>query len=159
LISGKTHLICLRFPMLKSLFCTAVICGIFTLPLLVSQQTGKVAVSPNAAELPRFDASTLPVVAKIHIGGDPDWLGIGFGSVWVSVPKNNEIVRINPTTNAIQARIQVGEEPCYGIGIGRHHVWVLNCKSQTLVRIRPQDNKVDRVNSVHIAKHGEGGIA
>lgn len=101
----------------------------------------------------------MPVIAKIHIGGDPDWLSVGFGSVWVSVPKNNEIVRINPRTNATEARIKVGEEPCYGIGIGTHHVWVLTCKSQTLVRIRPQDNKVDRVVSVRIAKHGEGGIA
>ncbi len=115
--------------------------------------------SPNPPGALKFDASNLPVISKIHIGGDPDWLGIGFGSVWVSVPRNNEIVRINPATNAIQARIQVGEEPCYGIGIGASHIWVLNCKSQTLVRIRPQDNKVDRVISVHIAKHGEGGIA
>src|SRR5205809_7130857 len=103
--------------MLKSLFCTAVLYGVLALLLLVSQQTGKIAVSPNAAEFPRFDASTLPVTAKVHIGGDPDWLGIGFGSVWVSVPKNNEVVRINPSTNAIETRIKVGEEPCYGIGI------------------------------------------
>jgi len=116
-------------------------------------------MSSESTRFQKFDASALPIIAKIHIGGDPDWLGIGFGSVWVSVPKNNEIVRINPTTNAIQARIKVGEEPCYGIGIGPSHVWVLNCKSQTLVRIRPRDNKVDRVQSVRIAKHGEGGIA
>src|SRR5205807_1689592 len=100
-----------------------------------------------------------PILAKIHIGGNPDWLGIGFGSVWVSVPKTNEIVRTNPGTNAIEARIKVGEEPCYGIGMGENHVWVLNCKSQSLTRIRLKDNTLDQVKPVSIAPHGEGGIA
>src|SRR5205807_10153009 len=138
---------------------TAMIYGTFALSLLVSLQIRKTAVSPSTIEFPKFDASALPVIAKIHIGGNHDWLGIGFGSVWVSVPKNNEVVRINPKTNAIEARIKVGEEPCYGIGIGENHVWVLNCKSQNLMRIRPQDNTVDQVNFAQIAPHGEGGIA
>src|SRR5258708_1430163 len=141
--------------MLKSSIGKAIICAIFALSAASQQKPG----SPSTAEFTKLDASTLPVTAKIHIGGDPDWLGIGFGSVWVSVPKNNEVVRINPQKNAIQARIKVGEEPCYGIGIGRKYVWVLNCKSQSLTRIRPRDNTVDRVNTVRIAPHGEGGIA
>jgi streptogramin lyase len=101
----------------------------------------------------------LPIQAKIHIGGDPDWLAVGFGSVWVSVPKTDEIVRINPVSNTIQARIKVSGEPCYGIGIGKTHVWVLTCKGQTLERIRPWDNKVDAKTPVHVAPHGEGAIA
>jgi YVTN family beta-propeller protein len=112
-----------------------------------------------APTFPRVDAGTLPIQAKIHTGGDPDWLAVGFGSIWVSVPKNDEIVRINPVSNAIQARIKVPGEPCYGIGIGKTHVWVLTCKSQTLQRIRPWDNRVDRTSPVHIAPHGEGAIA
>lgn len=139
--------------MLKILL-SAILSGLILLSSSDRPQTSSNPPTPR-----KFDASALPILAKIHIGGDPDWLGIGFGSVWVSVPKNNEIVRINPRTNTIQARIKVGEEPCYGIGIGPSHVWVLNCKSQTLVRVRPQDNKVDRVKAVRIAKHGEGGIA
>src|SRR5438552_10505263 len=95
------------------------------------------------ANFPKADAATLPIQAKIHTGGDPDWLAMGFGSVWVSVPKNDEIVRINPVNNAIVARIKVRGEPCYGIGIGKTHVWTLACKSQALARIRPQDNTVD----------------
>jgi streptogramin lyase len=107
----------------------------------------------------KLDASTLPIQAKIHTGGDPDWLAVGFGSLWVSVPKNDEIVRINPVNNSIQARIRVPGEPCYGIGIGKTHAWVLTCKGQALARIRPWDNKVDRTLAVHIAPHGEGAIA
>jgi virginiamycin B lyase len=116
-------------------------------------------VQLNAPKSPRHDFSSIPVVAKIHIGGDPDWLAIGFGSVWVAVPKTNEIVRIDPRNNAIQARIAVDQEPCYGIGIGPSRVWVLNCKSQTLTRIDPRLNKVDLRVPVSIAPEGEGSIA
>lgn len=111
------------------------------------------------AGFPKHDFSSIPAVAKIHIGGDPDWLAMGFGSVWVSVPKTDEIVRIDPSNNAIQARIAVDQEPCYGIGIGPSRVWVLNCKGQTLTRIDPRRNKVDLRVPVSIAPEGEGSIA
>lgn len=115
----------------------------------------------QSAKFATFDASSLPIVQKIHVGGDPDWLSIGFGSVWVSVPKTNEIVRVDPVRNTIQARIALtdDQEPCYGIGIGRIRVWVLNCQSQTLTRINPHANKVDLRIPVAIDPAGEGGIA
>jgi len=111
------------------------------------------------SDFPKLDAAKLPITRKIHIGGDPDWLSIGLGSVWVAVPKTNEVVRINPIHNVVQARIAVDKEPCYGIGIGGEHVWVLNCQGKTLTRIAPRTNKVDLRIPVVIAPEGEGNIA
>src|SRR5690348_8963715 len=51
------------------------------------------------ADFRKLDASALPITQKIQIGGDADWLGIGFGSVWVTVAKNNEVVRVDPARN------------------------------------------------------------
>jgi virginiamycin B lyase len=112
-----------------------------------------------ASEFARLDASRLPISHKIHIGGDPDWLATGFGSVWVAVPKNNELVRVDPRRNVVQARVPVDKEPCYGIGIGADRVWVLNCQSQTLTRVNPKMNKVDLRVPVKIDPAGEGSIA
>jgi virginiamycin B lyase len=114
---------------------------------------------PDSTGFSKLDTATLPITAKIHIGGDPDWLASGYGSMWVSVPKLNEIVRINPLNNTVRARIRVDKEPCYGIGMGTTRTWVLNCKSQTLTRINPVLNKVDLNVPVNIAPHGEGSIA
>ena len=114
--------------------------------------------SKSAAEFPRLDVSALPI-SKVHIGGDPDWLAIGFGSVWIAVPKNNELVRIDPLKNVVQARVVVDKEPCYGIGIGPDRLWVLNCQSQTLTRVNPQTNRVDLRVPVKIDPAGEGSIA
>ena len=119
--------------------------------------------SKAAAEFAKLDAAKLPISHKIHIGGDPDWLATGFGSVWVAVPKNNELVRVDPIHNVVQARVAVDKEPCYGIGIGTgvgsNQLWVLNCQSQTLTRINAKANKVDLRVPVKIDPAGEGSIA
>jgi virginiamycin B lyase len=112
-----------------------------------------------AAEFIKLDAATLPIIKKIPIGGDADWLGIGFGSVWVTVAKNNEVVRVDPVRNVVQARTKVDKEPCYGIGIGIDRVWVLNCQGKTLTRINPKTNAVDMRVPVKIDDSGEGSIA
>lgn len=111
------------------------------------------------ADFRKLDATALPIIQKIQIGGDADWLGIGFGSVWVTVAKNNEVVRVDPARNVVQARIAVDKEPCYGIGIGVDRVWVLNCQSKTLTRINPKTNAVDLRVPVKINSEGEGSIA
>jgi virginiamycin B lyase len=113
----------------------------------------------TAAEFTKLDAATLPIIKKIQIGGDADWLAIGFGSVWVTVAKNNEVVRVDPVRNVVQARIAVDKEPCYGIGIGVDRVWVLNCQGKTLTRINPKTNTVDMRVPVKIDDSGEGSIA
>src|SRR5689334_10090700 len=129
-------------------------------PSKPSQQQPNPAQPPKPeATFPKLDASVLPISQKIAIGGDPDWLASGFGSVWVAVPKTNELVRVDPVRNVVQSRIPVDKEPCYGIGIGTDRVWVLNCQSQTLTRVDPTTNKVDLRVPVKIDSAGEGSIA
>jgi YVTN family beta-propeller protein len=121
-------------------------------------QTAKESKATTAAEFLKLDAATLPIIKKIQIGGDADWLAIGFGSVWVTVAKNNEVVRVDPLRNVVQARVAVDKEPCYGIGIGVDRVWVLNCQGKTLTRINPKTNAVDLRVPVKIDDSGEGSI-
>jgi streptogramin lyase len=122
-------------------------------------QTAKEPQAKASAEFIKLDAATLPIIKKIQIGGDADWLAIGFGSVWVTVAKNNEVVRVDPVRNVVQARVKVDKEPCYGIGIGVDRVWVLNCQGKTLTRINPKTNAVDMRVPVKIDDSGEGSIA
>jgi virginiamycin B lyase len=122
-------------------------------------QTPKEPQAKAVAEFTKLDAATLPIIKKIQIGGDADWLAVGFGSVWVTVAKNNEVVRVDPVRNVVQARVKVDKEPCYGIGIGVDRVWVLNCQGKTLTRINPKTNAVDMRVPVKIDDGGEGSIA
>jgi virginiamycin B lyase len=125
----------------------------------VLAQSAKESQPKAAAEFPKLDASALPITQKIQIGGDADWLAIGFNSVWVTVAKNNELVRVDPVRNVVQARVPVDKEPCYGIGIGVDRLWVLNCQGKMLTRINPKTNAVDLRVPVKIDAGGEGSIA
>jgi len=125
----------------------------------LSSNATKEPQSKASAEFLKLDAATLPIIKKIPIGGDADWLAVGFGSVWITVAKSNEVVRVDPARNVVQARIAVDKEPCYGIGIGVDKVWVLNCQSKTLTRINPKTNAVDMRVPVKIDDSGEGSIA
>jgi len=138
----------------RSITCLAYV--LLTLgPALAAGEKGRAS---RSAGFPKLDASSLPISHKIQIGGDPDWLAIGFGSVWIAVPKNNEVVRVDPVRNTVQARIPVDKEPCYGIGVGAKRVWVLNCQGQTLTGIDPWTNKVTLRVAVKIDTSGEGSI-
>ncbi len=111
------------------------------------------------AVFPKWDASTLPIAAKIHIGGNPDWLAVGLGAVWVSVPRINQLVQIDPWRDEVRARIATDQDPCYGIGVGPSSLWLLNCQSNTLIRINPRTRKIDLRVPVTISPDGEGTIA
>src|SRR5262249_37894243 len=52
----------------------------------------------------------------------------GLGSIWVDVPNNSTVVRIDPATNNIQATIPTGTfRPCGGFTIGPDAVWLSEC--------------------------------
>ncbi len=106
----------------------------------------------------RKPLESLAVISKIPVPGGPDWLGMGFGSVWASNASDNSISRIDPRTARIIARIPVGQDPCLGVGIGFESVWIPNCKDKTLSQIDPKTNQVARTTPIEIAGEGEGAI-
>jgi outer membrane protein assembly factor BamB len=64
----------------------------------------------------------------------------GFGAVWVSDPSNGLVLRVDPRTRAVQARIKVGGEAVLNTGAGA--VWALTLGQ--LLQIDPRDNRVVR---------------
>jgi hypothetical protein len=59
----------------------------------------------------------------IRVGNAPYNLAAGFGSVWVTV--SGGLVRLDPATGAVVARISVGNRP-WGVAVGEGAVWVGN---------------------------------
>lgn len=106
----------------------------------------------------RRSLETLAILSKIPVPGGPDWLAMGYGSVWVSNAPDNSISRINPQSATVIAKITVGQDPCLGIGIGFESVWIPNCKDKSLSQIDPKTNQVVRTTPIEIAGEGEGTI-
>jgi hypothetical protein len=115
-----------------------------TIPLGV--QVGAIAASDSAVwvlsddgRLFRVDPVTNKVVATISLpaGEWPEaYVAVGDGAVWVTVaspdtikePQFDSLLRIDPQTNQIVARIHVGDSP-EGIGVTSDSIWTANHRS------------------------------
>src|SRR5436853_883349 len=118
-----------------------------------------------AQEHPDSDPASIDkaAVATISIAGYPDWLEIGFGSVWVSNDRVNAVQRIDTRTNEIVATVKVNE-PCAAMAAGFGSMWVASCKDKSIVRINARSNKVVAAIPIAVADSeaslaaGEGGL-
>jgi streptogramin lyase len=107
----------------------------------------------------RVDPATKKVVATITVGpkgnSGPNWLASGLGSIWVDVPNNHTVVRIDAITNAIQATIPIPSiaTPCGGFAVTPTAVWNTSCDGgQAMTRIDPVTNSV--VTAVKLDEQG-----
>jgi serine/threonine-protein kinase len=81
--------------------------------------------------------------------------------VWVLDNRDNAVVRIDPRTNRVVAKLRVGHAPA-GIAASRGVIWVANAGDGTVSRI---DAKSDRVvSTIKVGSDpsdlaaGEGGV-
>lgn len=87
--------------------------------------------------------------------GSPDWLAVGFGSLWVK-RDDGSVLRVGPD-GQVMATIEAGpiqSQPlCQGIGVSEESVWA--CREGTMFRIDPTTNSVtDLVRIPKLADQG-----
>jgi YVTN family beta-propeller protein len=105
----------------------------------------------------------LKIVATINVGGEADWMGVGFGSLWAPTP-DKELLRIDPTSHKIVARIGVGEGRYRGVAIGADAVFIPNTGNitdtggDTISKVDPTTNKVIATFKVPLNGNSEGSI-
>jgi YVTN family beta-propeller protein len=78
----------------------------------------------------------------------------------VSNEPNDNVSRLDPTTNAVAATIALGagKHPCSGLAAGFGSLWVPNCGDNTLARLDLKTNAVTTTVPTTIGD-SEGGIA
>lgn len=88
----------------------------------------------------RIDTRTSPAELIPLRWKKMDSLAMGFGSLWVGVPKGTDagLHRVNPKTNEETALIPVGGS----VFIADGSVWVQEWKANLLVRVDPKTNQV-----------------
>ena len=130
------------------------------LAILLMQSSGckRSVPKPGVKEVQVSYSSIKPSVT-ISIGGTADWVLVTDSAVWVASTKPYDIVRIDPSTNKIVARVRIPDEACSRLAFGFNSVWVPICGSTpALVRIDAMKNTISAV--LPIAPAGEeGGIA
>jgi serine/threonine-protein kinase len=95
-----------------------------------------------------YDDDTVSVIRPgsaraetIRVADGPLGIATGYGSVWVVCYWKRQLVRIDPATQRIVARIGIGEGPL-SVATGAGGVWVTNRDSRTVSRIDPRSNRV-----------------
>jgi hypothetical protein len=86
----------------------------------------------------RAGAGGLQVVATIELGGAPSSMVMAAGALWVSLGVDG-IVRIDPATNQIVARIRPGG---VSLASGFGSIWAVDIFADVLLRIDPETNRI-----------------
>jgi YVTN family beta-propeller protein len=124
-------------------------------------ETGVVDTGATNAP-PTVETTPTAVTRAIEVGGFPNAVAVGAGAVWVA-RDGRRLIRIDPATAAIVARIGAGDElaserPCT-LAVGAGAVWAVTASG--VARINPQTNRLARVIGVDepaCVAVGAGGV-
>lgn len=121
-----------------------------------SSQTAEPKPGIKVAQVP---FSSVTPSATLNVGGTADWVLVTKDAVWVAGTKPYAVLRIDPATNRIVARIKISGEACSGLAFGFGSVWAPICGPKPeLLRIDAAKNAI--TGRLSIAAAGpEGGIA
>jgi hypothetical protein len=105
--------------------------------------------SPNGQGVGSSSQQQRPhVAATITLTGAPVAVAAGSSGIWVSVPSdgsmsNDQLVRIDPTTNEVVASIPT-DVPVTHVAVGPGAVWAVGADSQgpVLLQISPEENRI-----------------
>ena len=96
----------------------------------------------------RSPARTVAVVAAerapapVAVGGQPVGIAASAGALWISGGSSGEVVRLDPATRAVTARVQTGAAQLGSVFAGSGGVWVGDFGAGGLVRVAPASNTV-----------------
>ena len=118
-------------------------------------------VATSASAVSRESPPTdIERAGAIKIAAFGDWLAAGADGVWLSVPGERKVRRLDPRTGAVKATISVPQDPCEATDVGFGDLWTATCGTPGLARINPATNKVNGFVRLAIPSSldGEGSV-
>jgi hypothetical protein len=82
------------------------------------------------------------VVAQVELTGNPEGIISAFGSMWIADPVAGEVVRVDPESRRVTARIPVGAAQQIELEPVGRELWVLGAQPAQALRVDPSTNKV-----------------
>jgi YVTN family beta-propeller protein len=95
--------------------------------------------------------------ATFTLGGDPDWMAVAEGGVWVTTASLNRVTWLDAATNRAGMFVNV-KDPCSGLATGYGSVWIPSCGEHVVVRANIKTGEIE--NRIAAAPaDSEGSIA
>ena len=107
---------------------------------VAADETGAYFAALDAGSIWYVSGSEARELAGLQ-GSFPSAIAIGFGSLWVADVVADQVLRIDPATGDVDARVDVGTAPT-AIAVGDDAVWVSNFNDATVSRIDPDTDDV-----------------
>ena len=99
----------------------------------------------DSSTLYRVDLRTARIVKRIELRANAPYnIWIGGGSVWVADDQGAAVLRVSPSTNAVVARVPVGDGPADMVFAGTR-AWVIAHRDNTLYRVDLKTNMPARL--------------
>ena len=133
-------------------------CGAVLL-LSVASPLAAQSSGPGGHAATRIPLAEAPIAARVHLPGSPDWMAVGFGSLWVVNYKPDRVSRVDPATGTVVADVPLGGKACLGIVVTVDRVWVPTCGKVVLNAVDPRTNRVVTRRRLPITVSVEGSFA
>jgi hypothetical protein len=82
------------------------------------------------------------VVARLELTGNPEQVVSAFGSLWIGDPVAGEVVRVDPASRRVTARIPVGVGQQLELQPVGRELWVVGARPTEAVRVDPATNSI-----------------
>jgi DNA-binding SARP family transcriptional activator/DNA-binding beta-propeller fold protein YncE len=88
-----------------------------------------------------IDADSTEVGAEVPVGGRPQGVALGEGSLWVGNSDDRTLLRIDPRTRGVLETIGLGVPPS-AVAVGGGSVWVVSQAANVVLQVDPTLNEV-----------------
>jgi DNA-binding SARP family transcriptional activator/streptogramin lyase len=88
-----------------------------------------------------IDADSTEVIGEVPVGGRPEGVALGEGSVWVGNTDERTLLRIDPHSRVVVDTIGLGVPPS-GVTVGGGSVWVVSRAANVVLQVDPTLNEV-----------------
>ena len=92
-------------------------------------------------------------IATVPVGGLPSGVAFDGAHIWVTIPRDDRVSKIDITTNEVVATVSVGIYP-QDVAFDGTHIWVTNLKDNSVSKIDITTNKVVATVSVGRGPYG-----
>ena len=110
-------------------------------PIAVKNGFGSIWALDSFGTLTRLAESSAAVEAEIEVGSSAPYnIWVGAGSVWVADDSDGGVIRIDPVSNDVVARIPVGDGPA-SMAFSGGKAWVANHRDRGITIIDTETNE------------------
>jgi virginiamycin B lyase len=130
------------------------------LPVVALQEEGSIGVGESGVwllstgfELVSLDPVTNQVDGTWPLPVSAAAARVGFGWVWVTVPRTDTLLRIDPADPTTSKSIKVGNGPRF-LAVGENAIWVMNQGDGSVSRVDADGAVVARIKVSDVPIHG-----